>query len=362
MLIRAGIAASVVVRLARSAFAQSPIAQSPIAQSPTSEASVDGASDAEITVVVPARNEADRITPLLNALANAPSVRLVIVVDDESTDATGDMAASLGACVVAGTPAPKGWVGKTWALQQGVEKANTEWVVTFDADAMPDPALPGLAVERAKSDGIDLLTLAGRFGPSSAGAGWLNPAMLTTLVYRFGSPGVNAPPSRMLANGQCMVFRRVLFDESFSAVAGHVVEDVAWARLLARRGSKVEFVDAGQLLVVAMYESFADTWRGWGRSIALPGVEARWRQLIDLVILAVVLPLPMVRLLARRADALDALLLAIRVGVLFGTRRAFQRPGIEYWLSPLADGLAWLALARGSVSRHQVWRGRSYAI
>jgi dolichol-phosphate mannosyltransferase len=361
-LVRGVIATSVAYRLVRSVLAESSAAYSLPARSPICISSLGDTTEADISVVVPARNEADRIEPLLKALRSSPGVREVIVVDDESTDATADVAASLGASVIVGTSPPAGWAGKAWALQQGVSNSSGTWVVTFDADALPHPDLPSAAVDRARTDGIDLLTLAGRFARSSAGAGWLHPAMLTTLVYRFGAPGDSTAPSRVLANGQCMVFRRALFDETFRSVSGQVVEDVAWARQLAGDGSSVRFLDAGESLVVSMYDSFFDTWCGWGRSIGLPGVERRSRQLVDLAVLAVVLPLPLLRILIRRADTIDAFLLAIRFGVLVGTRRALLRPGVEFWLSPVADAPAWLALAVSSIRRRQVWRDRSYLI
>ena len=110
-----------------------------------------------------------------------------------------------------------------------------------------------------------------------------------------------------------------------------------------------------------MFESLGDTWNGWGRSLALPGVEPRRRQLVDLavVVLAQVLPLP--RLLGRRGDPVDVVLAIARVGTLAGTRWAYERIDLAYWLSPLADGLAAVAIGRGIIrADRQMWRGRHY--
>jgi dolichol-phosphate mannosyltransferase len=318
-----------------------------------------------LSVVVPARDEAGRIGPLLARLRDAPGVTELIVVDDESTDDTARLAAEAGAQVVSGVPRPTGWAGKPWALQQGVDAATGEWIVTLDADTRPDPLLPAALVARALADAIDLVTAAGRFDCPTAGARWLHPAMLTTLVYRFGPPGAQARPApdRLLANGQCTAFRRaqLLAAGGFEQVSGEVVEDVALARRLAARGWSVEFVDAAELLTVRMYDTLAETWSGWGRSIALPGVEPRGRQLVDLVALALTMPLPLIRLLAGRADAVDLIALAARIGTLAGTRSAYERIDAAYWASPLADGAAVAALAIGMLRRRHVWRGRTYA-
>ena len=146
-----------------------------------------------ISVIVPARDEATRIGPLLDAVVGAPGVTEVIVVDDQSSDGTSTVAAAAGADVVTGAPLPDGWAGKAWALQQGLDAATGAWAVTLDADARPDPRLPQAVVARASSEHLDLLTVGGRFECPTPGSRWLHPAMLTTLVYRFGPPGT--PPS-----------------------------------------------------------------------------------------------------------------------------------------------------------------------
>lgn len=316
-----------------------------------------------ISVVIPARDEAERIGPVLAAMAGAPGVHEVIVVDDQSADTTASIARTAGATVVAGVPLPDGWAGKAWALQQGIEAATGEWVVTLDADTTPDPRLPTALVSRAVADRLDLLTVGGRFDCPTPGSRWLHPAMLTTLVYRFGPPGVATAPNRTMANGQCMTFPREKFLErgGMATVAGRVVEDIALARTMAADGANVAFLDAGQLLEVRMFESLGDTWRGWGRSLALPGVEPRKRQLADLAVVALAQALPLPRLLLGRADIVDAILLALRLGTLAGTRSAYSKVDIAYWLSPLADVPATVAIARGIARRGaQTWRGRTY--
>jgi len=317
-----------------------------------------------ISVVVPARDEAERIGPLLDAILGAPGVAEVIVVDDQSSDATAEIARLAGATVISGAPLPDGWAGKAWALQQGITAATSDWVVTLDADARPDPRLPTALVARAVADRLELLTVGGRFECPTHGSRWLHPAMLTTLVYRFGPPGAPpAKPDRMMANGQCMAVPRTVFLEAggMELVRNEVVEDLALARRLATDGHRVGFLDASELLTVRMFESLGDAWSGWGRSLALPGVEPRRRQLVDLavVVLAQVLPIP--RLLLGRGDVVDIVLAATRIGTLAGTRRAYARTDAAYWMSPLADPVAALAIARG-ITRggRQTWRGRAY--
>ena len=314
--------------------------------------------------MIPARDEEQRIGPLLRALAGDPQAHEVLVVDDQSTDGTAELARRLGATVVPGAPLPAGWVGKPWALQQGLEAASGHWLVTLDADVVPAPGLLGALVAEAEAAGADLLTVGGRFACDTAGQRFLHPAMLATLVYRFGPPGTRhrPPPERVQANGQCtLVRRRALLDGGgLAPVAGNLTDDVALARHLARRGWRVGFADGRLLLTVRMHEDGSDVWRSWGRSLPMPDVTSpRW-QVLDLAVVWLAMALPLPRLLARRGDGLDLALVAIRLGLLTATAPSYVRRGGWWWLSPLADLPVAARLTWGALRPGRTWRGRTY--
>jgi dolichol-phosphate mannosyltransferase len=307
---------------------------------------------ATVSVVIPARDEADRIGPCLDALRGEHDVLELIVVDDGSSDATAAIARGHGARVLDGAPLPAGWVGKPWALQQGLEAASGDVVVSLDADTR---ARPGLVRALAAALGdADLVTAGCRFACDTAGERWLHPAFLATLVYRFGpSDAAGRPPrpARLLANGQCTAMRRtaLLHAGGYALAAGH-----------AARGWRVRFRDGADLITVDMHESAREVWREWGRSIALPDVtSARW-QAADLALCWLVLALPALRLLARRAGAVDRALLTVRWSLLLGLHRAYAHRGAAFWLSPLADPLAVLRLTASALRPPRQWRGREY--
>lgn len=306
----------------------------------------------DITVVVPARDEVDRIRPLLVALGDRYDV---VVVDDGSTDGTAALARRFGATVVEAGDRPAGWAGKTWALQRGVEAATGAWIVHLDADVRPTADEPAAAVATARQLGADLLTAATRAVAPPA-ARWLHASMLATLVYRTGGPGGLAP-GREIANGQLLAAPRALLagPDGWSAVADHVTEDVAIARHLAATGRRVVMVDGA---AEVEFGSFGEVWRGWGRSIGLPGIEPSWRSLLDVVALALVMPFPLARLVLRRGDALDGVLLAARWGTALGITRTYRPAGPAVWFSPIADPIAIGAVAVSAFRRDVTWRGR----
>jgi dolichol-phosphate mannosyltransferase len=310
--------------------------------------------------VIPARNESARIGACLEGLVGAPGVTEVIVVDDCSDDDTAEIATAHGARVVHGTPLPEGWVGKVWALHQGATAASGEWLVTLDADTRVDQRLPSAMVARAVTEQCMLLTAAGRFECPTWGARFLHPAMLTTLVYRFGPADWAGTVDRggRLANGQCMTMRTADARAALEDVKGETIEDVA----LARRAETAMMVDASAMLTTRMYDTFGETFDGWGRSLSLASLESTrtlWWHLF-VVFFAQVAPTMVV--VFGFPTPVTIALVAMRIGTLVGTRTAYTRNDLAYWLSPFADVIAWWALVIGVVRRSKPheWRGRTY--
>ena len=145
-----------------------------------------------------------------------------------------------------------------------------------------------------------------------------------------------------MANGQCTAFRRqALVDAGgFTAAAGHLTDDIALVRALAARGWRSALLDGTAVLRVRMHTDVADAWTSWGRSLPMPDVTSAPWQVLDAITLVVAQALPLPRLLLGRGDALDLGLLALRLGTLAGTARAYEQTDLPYWLSPLADPAA----------------------
>jgi len=106
---------------------------------------------AGITAVIPAKNEAGRVVKVVHETLTY--VDSVLVVDDGSTDRTGEEASAAGAKVVANLFS-KGYIG---ALRTGFHEAEGEILVTLDADGEHDPQdIPSL-IEPIMDDKADLV-------------------------------------------------------------------------------------------------------------------------------------------------------------------------------------------------------------
>ena len=338
-----------------------------------------GDENGTVSVIVPVLNEVSRLEPCLRSLmAQGSVVSEIIVVDGGSTDGTPALVQRLAAldsrlrCIDA-SPVPPGINGKAHNLRVGCEQvvAGTEWMVTIDADVRAQPSLIASLLAHAKKEGIAALSAATRQRVSGFGDGLLHPAMLTTLVYRFGIPGsATTDPHRVQANGQCMLLRRDVLDRvgGFGEVLTTVCEDVTIARTLAAAGIPVGFYEAGDLIEVEMYANWRETWANWSRSLPMRDRFSGQRVFLELSEVAVVqaaplwlAPLARWRLGPRHPlTVLNGALAITRFGVLAGTRRAYVNPPASYWLSPVIDGPVAVRLWWMATRRRVTWRGRVF--
>ena len=324
-----------------------------------------------VAIVIPVLNEAARLGACLDgAVGQSGEVVQILVVDSGSTDGTAAVVSAYArrdarVRLVAAGPAPADWNGKVWGLHLGERNLDSavEWLLILDADAQPKPGLARALVARARSRQLRLLSVATGQRLARAADGLVHPALLATLVYRYGRPGgTTRAPGAVLANGQCTLVQRDLLHllGGFQAVRHSLCEDVTLARLAARAGDAVGFYETDDLVTVAMYADWRETWRNWPRSLAtrdaLFGLRG-WLGLVE-VLLVQALPLPL--LLVGHAPRVNLALLLVRVGMLVGTARAYPHRPRTYWLSPLLDLPAALVLWRSALATRHAWRGRTY--
>lgn len=344
----------------------------------------------KVSIVVPTLNEAERIGPCLSGLSyQGYEVREITIVDSRSQDGTPDLVKAAQQSdprfrLMTDDPLPPGWVGRPWALHSGFlgSSERSEWVLGIDADTQPQPGLVASLLKTAQQEGYDLISLSPQFILKYPGEWWLQPALLMTLVYRFGPAGetTNAP-ERVMANGQCFLCRRSILADigGYSSARSSFCDDVTLARYAAAQGAKVGFLDGAKVLRVRMYEGAAETWREWGRSLDLKDAASRGQVWGDLGLLLAVqaLPLPLTlvfltsllggetSLPVLAALGLNLSLLAMRVGLLWAIAPSYDRTEATlsswtFWLSPLADPLAVLRIFLSSMRQPKQWRGRSY--
>lgn len=337
-----------------------------------------------ISIIVATYNEARRIAPCLEGLVRqGPVVREILVVDSASTDGTVELVQAATARdsrirLLRDDPLPEGWVGKVWALQHGLHHATSEWVLGIDADTEPHPDLAGGALAAAETHHYDVASFAPRFDIRDTAERWLQPALLVTLVYRFGAAGTDSRGERVMANGQCFLARRAaLLDvDGYASARDSFCDDVTLARNMARAGYRVGFLDGSRLYDVRSYNSAREAWREWGRSLDLKDASSRFRQWYDVLFLLIAQGTPVPALIgmaiwvglagasalasAMPALATSGLLLVTRVLLQLALAPSYRERGVAFWLSPLADPLAAVRILVSTMRRPREWRGRRF--
>jgi glycosyltransferase involved in cell wall biosynthesis len=245
---------------------------------------VDGIAKTLVSAIIPARNEEASIARAVESVAAQLEVGEVIVVNDQSTDRTGAILAELAARipklkVLETGPLPAGWVGKNYAVSIGAAAASGEWLLFTDADTFHYPG----ATRRALSDAVDHDAVLVSYSPEQEMKTWweraLIPFVYCRLAAAYSFARVNDPKQPdAAANGQFVLVLRDAYDAvgGHAAVAREILEDVALARLMKRKGYGIYFTAPMGVVRTHMYRSFGAMWQGWTKNLyPLVGGDAK---------------------------------------------------------------------------------------
>lgn len=190
----------------------------------------------KLTVLIPARNEADTINNTLTALSKQDINLRVIVVDDQSTDDTAMIAGKSSLKnleIVHGQPLPPGWNGKLWALEQGIKYVNSEYVLLLDADIYLKPGTIPALLDKLENGNRDMVSLMAFLRMEGFWEKLLMPAFIYffKLLYPFRLS--NSENSRVAAAaGGCILLRRSILESfgNFSSLKECLIDDCALAK------------------------------------------------------------------------------------------------------------------------------------
>ena len=237
-------------------------------------------SHTTLSVLIPARNEAENLPRLLSSLKEQSLNPLeILLLDDCSEDDTSTVIADyqeklphLG--YLQGKPLPRGWKGKNWACHQLSLKAKGDYLLFLDADVILSPRALESALIMANQKHTDLLSIFPSQETISFGEKLVIPLMYwillaflpLRLVYKSQNPLFRA------ANGQFKLFTRQAYMKSggHAGVASAIVEDMALAFRVKAADMNLLTLLGGELIYCRMYHNFKDACRGFTRSF-FPG-------------------------------------------------------------------------------------------
>ena len=227
---------------------------------------------AKVAVIVPARNEAGSIRRSAGSLLeqNYPGELSIIVVDDNSTDGTAEIAASLTASrrfsMIRGEALPPGWTGKLWAVHQGLscEAAKAaEFVLLTDADIEHGPGHLVDLIAKAEGDGLDLVSEMVRLHCETAAERALIPAFVFffQMLYPFDWVADSSKGVAGAAGGTMLVSRAALDRvEGVTRIRHHLIDDCALAKEIKRTGGRIWLGHAECAVSTRVYAQWRDVW------------------------------------------------------------------------------------------------------
>jgi hopene-associated glycosyltransferase HpnB len=327
----------------------------------------------EVDVVVPARDEAEGIAAALRSLlAQDFAGRFrVTLVDDGSSDGTGDIARGLGDArltVIEGAARPPGWAGKLWAVHQGVAAGTAPFVLLTDADIVHAPTHLSSLLAQAERSGADLVSEMVELACESRAERWLVPAFVYffQLLYPFSRVN-NARSKVAAAAGGTVLVRRAALERigGIEAIRGALIDDVALARKVKGSGGNIWLGHSALAKSARPYPGVADIWRMIARSAY---VQLRYSPLLLLgtvIGLALLFWVPPVALLTSGVSGwLGVAACAIMMATLLPTLRRFRLSPLRALLLPAMATFYMAATVGSAIDHHRgrgvVWKRRAY--
>jgi chlorobactene glucosyltransferase len=338
-----------------------------------------------ISVIVPARNEAANIERCVRSLLAQTYPNLeIIVIDDGSTDATPAILARLAAessrlGVTTGQPLPRGWLGKPYAVYQGVQRARGDWLLFVDADVTLHPNVLSSAYLAALRNQAALLSL---WASQELGTFWeriVQPVIigLNHIIDPFQRSSSLRYPNAVCANGQFMLVERQAYEQigGHTAVRDELVEDQKLSWYFKRAGYRVLMLDGTWGLSTRMYTSLRGVWEGWSKSnflmlgrsypLVLGGILSTYIIMVSPAVLCISsLLMYAFGYQASYPLLINFLLIVALLATRWRTRRYFPTPLRDYLWHPIG-GLIFIGIILNSAYQHTwrrgvVWKGRRY--
>lgn len=344
-----------------------------------------------VCVVVPARDEAAVLPASLPSLLaqDYPGRAEVFLIDDGSTDGTGELACELarrhgGLPLTVASPGepPAGWTGKLWAVRHGIDLARVrepEYLLLTDADIAHAPDSLRALVSAAGTGGFDVVSQMARLRVESLWERLVVPAFVYFFaqLYPFrwigGGRAGSGGTRTAAAAGGCVLLRTDAAERARipDAIRQAVIDDVALARAVKGTGGRVWLGLADRVDSVRPYPRLHDLWRMVSRS-----AYAQLRH-NPLVLAGTVIGLALVYLVPPASVCVGlaagqgttavpgAAAWLVMAGTYLPMLRYYRQPR---WLAPLLPFTAFLYLLMTVDSavqhyrgRGAAWKGRTYA-
>jgi glycosyltransferase involved in cell wall biosynthesis len=322
-----------------------------------------------VSILIPARNEAENILTLLESIRNHDYENLeVIVLDDQSDDDTFLICDTFSKTdarfkVVKGEELKKGWLGKNFSCHQLAKQAKGKYLLFLDADEEIKDGLINNSIYRMQIGKLSLLSLFTNQVTVSFGEKTIIPLMhyllLNLLPLRLVKLSKN--PAFSAASGQFMLFDAEVYHQFqwHDRVKNQVVEDVEIMKQVKIQKLKGEALLANGFIYCRMYKGYKEGLQGFSKNL-LAGFGGSIVGLLLYLSLVIMGPILILCYLNFQLFYFAIILIAFsRIMISFLS-------GQNVWLNLLLHLLQMINLLviailsiRKSINKSLIWKGRT---
>ena len=334
----------------------------------------------KVSVLIPARNEESNIRRCLESLLHQSYTNYeIVVLDDLSTDRTWEIISEYARRypkllrAVKGAPLPRGWCGKTHAMQLLSQHAQGDYLLFTDADTVHTRESIAWAVTNINKHRSDFLSGYVRQELQSFGEALIVPTtyIMSTMVLPLWLIPRSNTSMLSFAVGQLVMFRRRAFEaiDGYSSVSDQISEDVFVARAVKKAGFRVVFLDIRRYVPCRMYEGYQESFNGIAKNIYdfFKNQPAFFASVCSILVTFIVLPLVLVPIEFNTGSSmLRFSLFSVATFLLAWSLSLYDR-GQKWWvplLYPLTFlhllYMAWKSFGRVATGLGIVWKGRVF--
>jgi len=228
-----------------------------------------------VSIMVPARNEAENIKMCVTSLLKQDYTNIeILVLDDNSTDDTSLIVKRIAekdsrVKLITGKPLKDGWIGKSYACHQLAKHARGRYFLFTDADTLHFKNAVSSTIGCLIKNKLDALSAI----PKQIMVG-IHERLVVTWVH-FGILSLlplilikkSKYPLFCTANGQCMLFKR----EVYRKIGGHksiktkILEDIHISKQVKRHGYRFMLFDGSKNIYCRMYRNFRGLIKGFSK-------------------------------------------------------------------------------------------------
>jgi len=332
----------------------------------------EGVDLSRVTVLIPARNEAPTIKTTLSSLLHQGKHLSVILVDDQSTDGTARIAREValpGLRIVSGKPVPAGWIGKMWALEQGLRHVRTPLTLCIDADIQLLPGMVAALVETMESRKLHMVSAMVSLRMATFWERLLMPAFVYffKMLYPFQLSNSAFRGVAAAAGGCILISTGVLRAiGGYAAIKDRLIDDCALAKLVKSNGYRIWIGLTRSARSLRAYDRLRTIWYMVARTAFCQLKYSYLLLVLTTMVMGLVFWVPVIGLLSP-----GIVTRMVSIGIL-GAMMVTYMPILRFygqswaWAAglPIISGLyvamTWTSAIRHWLGKGSGWKGRHY--